>query len=159
MCRKYCRSGRGCAGSRYIEYVICVVCCRGVFIRRPVLMLLLMLVLVSVTLIVMMMVVAIRQQSITGSTQGCSHGQLAVKFDIRSGSHIDGRRELTKGIGKVESVMLSMLMRTHRRCRSTHRAVVRQMNCYCLQRCWAERKIVRMEPLNTIKCRSLGCSG
>ena len=97
---------------------MCAVRCRGVFIRRSVLILLLVLVLVSVMLIVMMMV-AIRRRSITGSTQEYSHGQPAVKPDIRSGSHLHGRREITEGIGKVESVMLSMLIRSHRRCRST----------------------------------------
>ena len=81
--------------------------------------LLLVLVLVSVMLIVMMMMMAIRRRLISGSTQECSHGQLAVKLDIHSGSHIHGQREIMKGIGKVESMMLSMLMRSHRHCRST----------------------------------------
>ena len=99
--------------------------------------LLLVLVLVSVMLIVMMLTVAIRRRSITGPIQECSHGQLTVKLDICSDSHIHGRREITKGIGRVGSTMLSMLMRIHRLCHSTPRAVVRQMNCYCLQCCWA----------------------
>ena len=99
--------------------IMCGVRCRGIFIRRSVLILLLVLVLVSVMLIVMMMMMAIRRRLISGSTQECSHGQLAVKLDIRSGSHIHGQREITKGIGKVESMMLSMLMRSHRHCRST----------------------------------------
>ena len=98
---------------RQICYM-CAVCCCGVFIRRSVLILLLALVLVSVMLIVMTTMVAVRRRSITGSTQECSHGQLAVKLDIRSGSHIHGRRELTKGIAEVESMMLSMLMRPSR---------------------------------------------
>ena len=75
----------------------------GVFIRRWVLILLLvlmlLLVVVSMMMTMMMMMVAIRQQSITGSTQERSHRQLVVKLRIRGSSHIHGERELAKGIG------------------------------------------------------------
>ena len=87
---------------------------RGVFIRRWVLILplvLLLLLLVSVMMTVVMMMVAIRRRSITGTTQKRSHRQLVVKLHIRSSSSdIHGQRELSKGIGKVESILLLMLV-------------------------------------------------
>ena len=89
---------------------MCTVCRRGVFIHRWVLILLVLVLLVRVMMAMMMMVVAIRQRSIT---QERSHRQLVVKFHIHSSSHINGRRELAEGNGKVESMMLLMLMRVY----------------------------------------------
>ena len=59
--------------------------------------------------------VAIRRRSITLATQERRHRQLVVEFHIRSSGHIHGRRELSKGIGKVESTVMLMSMSTHRR--------------------------------------------
>ena len=104
---------------------MCAVCRWGVFIRRWVLILLLvlmlLLVVVSMMMTMVMMMVAIRRRSITLATQERSHRQLVGKLHIRSSGHIYGRRELSKGIGKVGSMMLLMLMSTHRRRCSTAR--------------------------------------
>ena len=96
------------------------VCRWGVFIRRRVLILLLvlmlkLLVVVSMMMTMVMMMVAIRQRSITLATQERRYRQLVVEFHIRSSGHIHGRRELSKGIGNVESMALLMLMSTRRR--------------------------------------------
>ena len=84
-------------------------------VRRWVLILLLVVMSMMMTMVVM--TVAIRRRSITLATQECSHRQLVVKLHIRSSGHIHGKEELSKGIGKFESMMLLMLMSTHRRLR------------------------------------------
>ena len=106
------------------------VCRWGVFIRRWVLILLLvlmlLLVVVSMMMTMVMMMVAIRRRSITLATQELRHRQLVVEFHIRSSGHIHRRRELLKGIGKVESMVLLMQMCTHRRRR---RSTPRRRRC------------------------------
>ena len=58
-----------------------------------------------------MMMVAIRQRSITRTTQECSHRQLVIKLHIHSSSsHIHGPREFAKGIRKVKFMMLLVLV-------------------------------------------------
>ena len=120
----------------------------------------LLLVVVSMMMTMVMMMVAIRRRSITLATQERRHRQFVVELHIRSSGHIHGRGELSKGIGKVESMMLLMLMGTHRRRRSTPRS------CHCAEhitkgtviawsRAAGSRRIVRMEPLDTIKSLSL----
>jgi len=70
----------------------------------------LVLLVVRVIMTMMVVVVAIRRRSITGTTQERSHRQFVVELDIRSSSHIHERWKLSKGIGKVESMMLLMLV-------------------------------------------------
>ena len=133
---------------------------RGVFIRRWILILLLVLLLVSVMMTLVMMMVAIRRRSITGTTQECSHRQLVVKLDIRSSSHIHGRWKFSKGIGKVEPMMLLMLlMSVHRRRTPRGRRRVEQIAKWTVIACGraagSRRRIVRMKAFNTVKCLSL----